>query len=186
LNHNKYIVGIWKNIRIKASNIPDAQEYDPVFTHEGNKIIMPQFELFERGELSKDELMNGMVEAVHRHHDAGLRHGDLNRGNFMINIDNRVVLIDFETTKKHYNDKEEIKRDLYQAAVSIIKIHNSLFKKNRKKLLILKENYGSRYEKEIAITNRFLKLTKNGFDDDRWETIKRIKEVIKKLFGDRN
>ena len=132
MNHNKYIVGIWKNIRIKASNIPDAQEYDPVFTHEGNKIIMPQFELFERGELSKDELMNGMVEAVHRHHDAGLRHGDLNISNFMINIDNRVVLIDFETTKKHYNDKEEIKRDLYQAAVSIIKIHNSLFKKIEK------------------------------------------------------
>ena len=186
MNRNKYIVGIWKNIRIKASNIPDAQEYDPVFTHDGNKIMMPQFEPFEHTELNEDELMNGMVEAVHRHHDAGLVHGDLNIDNFMINIDNRVVLIDFETAIKHYNTKEIIMRDLYQAAVSIIRIHNSLFKKNRKKLFILKENYGSRYEREIAITNRFLKLTKNGFDDDRWETIKRIKEVIKKLFGDRN
>jgi hypothetical protein len=30
------------------------------------------------------------------------------------------------------------------------------------------------------------KLFTDKFDDDRWETIKRIKEVIKKLFGDRN
>ena len=57
MNRNKYIVGIWKNIRIKASNIPDAQEYDPVFTHDGNKIMMPQFEPFEHTELNEDEFI---------------------------------------------------------------------------------------------------------------------------------
>jgi len=188
-------VGIWKNMKIKYCNIPDAQEYDPVFTHGGNKIIMPQFyDLMPEDddlELSIDDLINGMIEAVHRHHDAGLVHGDLNIGNFMINrVGNRVVLIDFETTRKHYNDKEDIKRDLYQTAVSIIKVYNNLFEKKEEEdieeyKLKNRAELETRYEKEVKITNRFLKLNKIGFED-RWETIKRVKEAILKLLGDRN